>query len=412
MKVSELAEELEVPPSAVLAQCQRFGIDAGWAGAELGGADIVVLRAELASSGPIDLTPTDPVDEPVAVAAPPATVASASDDARDAASADPAVPASPTTLAGASPLPPTAVGSMPELADEITPEPEPDSAPSAPRLPGGHAASSGTPTVGTETVRRVSPPPPPAKRRLDRAVRTSLIALVVAVIAFVASNNVDLAVFVAVLWLVTGLALVVAFVDAFRGRRHASTHPERVSGVWLGSIAMVFAVAGIIGLTVSVLAVTADDPADAPVDLSDLSAVQVARWGYQRTSLLADNGWRQVARDEGSCWHANQRRKDRAESRVEATSLNTSDACGVNHTMEVVKVFAFDRDADSPYPGADQILLAAQQQCAAVFEKILAKVPDATTDVEYPTEVGWSDADHDVACTVSTPDERTGKLPS
>ncbi|MGN6693056.1 MAG: hypothetical protein ACTHN0_02670, partial [Aquihabitans sp.] len=104
--------------------------------------------------------------------------------------------------------------------------------------------------------------------------------------------------------------------------------------------------------------------------------------------------------------------KDRAEARVEATKLNISDECGTAHTMEVVKVFAFDRDADTPYPGADQILLAAQKQCAGVFEKIQAKVPDATTDVEYPTEVGWHDADHDVACTVSTPEDRTGKLPS
>ncbi|MGN6695213.1 MAG: hypothetical protein ACTHN0_13645, partial [Aquihabitans sp.] len=300
MKVSELAEELEVPASAVLAQCQRFGIDASWAGAELGGADVVVLRAELASGAPIDLTPADPVDEPVAVAAGSAAAGPALDDAAAGAgpNADPAAPAS------TAPLPPTAVGSMPELADEITPDPEPEAAPAAPRLPGGHGGQAGTPTAPTDGVRRVAPRTPPAKRRLDRAARTSVIALVVAAVAFIASNWVELPVFVALLWLVTGLALVVAFVDAFRGRRHATTHPDRVTGVWLASFAMVFAVAGIIGLTISVLAVTADDPADAPVDLSDLGAVQVARWGYQRTSLLADNGWRQIARDQGSCWHA------------------------------------------------------------------------------------------------------------
>ncbi|MEZ5183751.1 MAG: hypothetical protein R2702_18025 [Acidimicrobiales bacterium] len=45
MKVSELAEELGVPASSVLDQCQRFEIGASWAGAELSGSDLVILRA-------------------------------------------------------------------------------------------------------------------------------------------------------------------------------------------------------------------------------------------------------------------------------------------------------------------------------------------------------------------------------
>lgn len=414
MKVSDLAEELEVPASTVLAQCQRFGIDAAWAGAELSGSDVVVLRAELADSASIDLTPADPVAEPVAVtaaaapAAPAASLPSAAPagaavpiEDREAADAGDPPPSNPADL------PPTAVGSMPEVAAELTPDPDP--VPSEPRLPGGPPAKQGAPAA-PEGVRTVAPRTPPAKRRFDRAARTSVIALVVAAAAFVASNSVDLAALVALLWFVTAASLVVAVVDAFRGRRHALTHPDRVRGAWLASFALVLAVAGIVGITATVLAVTADDPADAPVDLSDLSSVQVARWGYQRTSLLAGNGWRQVAREDGSCWSSASRRADRAEARVEATKLNTSGSCGEPHTLEVVEVFAFNRDADSPYPGADQILVAAQERCADVFAQVRKKVPEATTDVEYPTEVGWADADHDVACTVSTEAERTGSL--
>lgn len=414
MKVSDLAEELEVPASTVLDQCQRFGIDASWAGAELSGADVVVLRAELASGAPIDLTPADPiadsVDEPVAVAAgaaPASAPGAVPPDVGEASAPDPA-PVEAATSTPAS-LPPTAVGSLPELADEITPNPEPVAA--DPRLPGRPPtvpAVPGTP----EAPRSVAPRTPPAKRRFDSAARTSVIALVVAAAAFAASNVVDLPVFVALLWFVTGVSLIVAVVDAFRGRRHALIHPDRLRGVWMATVALVVAVAGIIGLTTAVLAVTADDPADAPVDLSDLSSVHVARWGYQRTALLADNGWRQPARDDGTCWRAEPRRDERNENRVEATKVNTSDACGSAHTLEVAKVFAFDREADSPYPGADKILIAAQEECAEVFEEIQSKVPGVAVDVEYPTEVGWSEADHDVACTASVPKERTGRFAS
>ncbi|HWJ97918.1 MAG TPA: hypothetical protein VNQ33_07135 [Acidimicrobiales bacterium] len=408
MKVSELADELEVPTSTVLAQCQRFGIDASWAGAELSGADVVVLRSELASGAPIDLTPADPVEEPVAVAAGSASPAPRPSMPAAGAEAPPTDPAPPDGSTGdPADLPPTAVGSMPDVAAEVTPDAEPVA--SAPTGPGGHQGRAGGPLT-PDGSRPVAPRTPPAAPRFDRAVRGSVIALVVAAGAYAGSNVVDLAVVVALLWLVAAVALVVAVIDAIRGRRHALTHPDRVRGAWLATFALLFAVAGIIGLTASVLAVTADDPADAPLDLSDLGSVQVARWGYQRTSLLAGNGWRQVARDSGSCWRHEDRRNERAEDRVEATKANVSDTCQQGHTLEVVKVFAYDRDADAPYPGADKILIAAQEKCADVFAQVQEELSSVKTDVEYPTEVGWGDADHDVACTVSTDAERSGKL--
>ena len=49
MKVSEFADDLELPASVVLEQCARLGLAASWAGAELSTTDMVVLRAELAS---------------------------------------------------------------------------------------------------------------------------------------------------------------------------------------------------------------------------------------------------------------------------------------------------------------------------------------------------------------------------
>ena len=105
------------------------------------------------------------------------------------------------------------------------------------------------------------------------------------------------------LWLVAAISFVVAVVDGFRGRRRAQVHPERFRGVWLGTLSLVLAIAALVGITASVLAVVGDDPAaDAPASLGDLKSVQVARWGYQRVQRYSDNGWKQPAREAGSCW--------------------------------------------------------------------------------------------------------------
>ncbi|HEX2578581.1 MAG TPA: hypothetical protein VHK88_19720, partial [Aquihabitans sp.] len=52
MNVADLAKDLEVAPSTVLEGCQRLGIAAGWAGAELTASEQATLRAALASEAP------------------------------------------------------------------------------------------------------------------------------------------------------------------------------------------------------------------------------------------------------------------------------------------------------------------------------------------------------------------------
>lgn len=402
MKVAELAAELEVPTSTILAQCQRFGIDAAWAGAELSGADVVVIRAELAADEPLDLTGVEPSGDD-AMDGSPETVAvgaAATDGAAEA----------PGPAAGA--LPPTAVGSMPGIIDDVTPEPEPDTDPSG-RAPGFAMAGSGAGgSVDPNATRRVAPRPAPTKRRLDRSARNSVFALIVAVACFVGSNFVDLAVFVVLLWLLTALSLVIAVYDGIRGRRRVQTHPDRYRGLWLSVVSVVVAVAGIIGLTVTVAAVVGDAPAaNAPLGVGDLDSVQLARWGYQRSSRYADNGWSQPARAEDSCWSIDTRSGDSDDNqRVEVEDLTDERRCNGPHTVEVVKAFAINRDADASYPGPDGILLVAKDVCEPIFEKLAAKGVTAEFKTEYPTENGWRDGDHDVSCLAVT-ERRSGRLP-
>lgn len=413
MKVSDLAEELEVPASTVLAQCQRFGIDATWAGAELRGADIVVLRSELASSEAIDLTPADPQPEgapsDAGVLEGQISVPKSSGVADEApAEAAPAVPAIPPAgAADAAPapeasLPPTAVGSMPDLLDEVAPEAEADSAPVGPGF------LRPTPTgVATE----VTPQRDPAVHapKFDRSIRSSIIALVVAAAAVIGSNVGDLAIVVAGLWFIAAVALVVSVIDAFRGRRHATMHPHRFHGAGVATVVMVLAIAGLIGMTASILAVTTDDPDDVPGGLTDLPSVQTARWGYQRALRVADDNWKQPAREVGTCWYAKPAKPPRDVQRVEQAKVNTMGSCTYDHTLEVIDVFAYNREADSPYPGPDGFSFAGQEACGAQFRKIQAKVPQASLEIEYPDASGWDDGDHDVVCAVVTP-ERNGKL--
>ena len=55
--MATIAEDLDLPASAVLGHCQRLGIDAGWAGALVEGPDLERLMEELAARAP-DPAPT------------------------------------------------------------------------------------------------------------------------------------------------------------------------------------------------------------------------------------------------------------------------------------------------------------------------------------------------------------------
>lgn len=401
MKVSELAAELEVPTSTILDQCQRFGIDATWAGAELSGTDLVVLRAELATADAIDLTPAD-------AAGPAEPAAAPADDA--SAPVEPLVPPPPSAV------PPTAVGSMPGLIEEMAPAAEPGAAPGnipPPPAPGrapGFSMAGDQVTIDDQGQRRVPPRPAPAKRRLERGARNAVVALAVGVAAFAGSNVTEVPALVVLLWLIAGICLCVAVVDGIRGRRRVQTHPERVHGLWLATIAVVLAVAGLIGMTASVVGAVGDSPADeAPLGVGSLQSVQVARWGYQRVGRYADNGWTQPARDVHSCWEPDPK-EERDEQRVEEPGMADLTKCDRPHTLEVATVFAYNQDADAPYPSEAEFVEAAGKQCGALYDKVTEDGEQVRLSIEYPTEVGWSDGDHDVACVFITDSRKTSLL--
>lgn len=405
MKVADLAADLEVPASTVLDQCQRFGIDASWSGAELRNSDVAILRAELAVADPAELVVNDPSPTPgearPSVEVDPGASKGTAAEAIDAS--DPGAVADGRSAASSPVMAPSAVGSMPELLDEITPEPEPE--PNARADGGSGYAGAGGEGGGVDpnATRRVSPPPAPAKRRLEKRARNSVIALVIAVACFSASNSTEVAAIVVVLWVLTALALGVAVFDGVRGRRRVQVHPDRLHGLWLATVSLVLACGGLVGLTTAVFATVGDAPAtEAPAGVGDLQSVQVARWGYQRASRLADNGWKQPARIDGSCWAVDSGRT-RDEQRVEIADATDGTSCTSKHTMQVMKVFALQRDADAPYPGDAKLLLAGQEACRSIGERLAAKDVSFEMKVEYPTEVGWGDGDHDVACVAVTP---------
>jgi hypothetical protein len=295
---------------------------------------------------------------------------------------------------------------MPDLIDDLTPPADPDGGgppnqPPSTRGPG--FAMAGAQGVDPAATQRVAPRPAPTKRRLEHGARNSVVALAIAVVAFAVSNLTELAAVVVLLWFVTMVALCVAVVDGIRGRRRVQTHPERVSGLWLASITVVLAVAGIVGLTASVVVAIGDEPAaEAPLGVGDLQSVQVARWGNQRVQRIKENGWRQPAREQGTCWEVDTDQQ-RDEDRVEDADHSEQTDCDMAHTMEVAKVFAINRDADAPYPTEAAFITAAKSQCGAIHDRLVKKGVDVTLQSEVPTEVGWARGDHDVACVLITP---------
>lgn len=383
MKVSELAAELGVPPSSVLEQCQRFGIEASWAGAELRGADEVVLRAELAADDdPLDLRPAD---EP----------------------------------APASKLPPGVVASMPELIDEVTPEPEPADPGNDPRV----LSAAGFRLAGTEidpgAERRVPPRPVPKRRQLQVSARNSVLWLVIAVVAFLVSNLVHNPWLVAGLWLVAAVGVVATVVDAIRGHRAVTVHPDHLTGRWLSTATLVLGLVAVVAMALGLSTIVRSQPAEgAPLGAGDVASVQTLRWGYHRLVRVADSGWHRPAKDAGTCWVT--LRGDRqfetvrsGEGRVETGNVRRE--CATLHTVEVARVFAVDRDADSPYPGAKAMQEMVRTRCADVTALVRASKGGSQASVvlsaEYPTSDGWGRGDHDVACILVGP-ERKGALVS
>ena len=408
MRVVDLAQELEVPPSEVLQACQRLAIDATWAGAELSASDAIVLRAELANSSSLDLT------EPTA-AAPAATGAPGA-------------------------MPPPAVGSMPELLDELAPgAPQADVAagadggagtddavPMAPTagplqrgagpLPGGPVPSGAAPVRPSA---RSGAAGRKAKRehRFDRGVRSSVIALALALAAIVGSSWLEGPWFVAALWAFALLAVVIGLVLAGKAWYRSSTHPDRIRGTWMAVVLVAVAALFLVGLGASAYVVLRSAPAaDAPLGIGELNAVERLRWGRHRIAVMRHTGWESAAKEVGSCWKDARRSSDdqvtkRREDRVEFGQNRTS--CNDRHRSEVLAQWPADKDADSAFPGAAELERRFLQRCQEVLADRRASalragrppLPNVGVRIEHPTEEGWERGDHDVACVADDPGE-------
>lgn len=382
MKVSDLAAQLQLPASVVLEQCLRLGIDATWAGAELTPADVAILEAELAHEDPaVHPTPAAPL---AAAGEPDAAPA-------DDAGADPA--AVPLVV------PPTAVGSMPEMTDQLMRDAA-ENAGATPRsfagrdLAGSDAGlppsvagerSSGTIVAG------------PHKRRFDAAIRPGAIALLLAAVALLGSNSLEEPFLIALLWVFGGVALVIAALSGNRARYRITTHPEQRRGLIPAVLILVLAVGGLVGLiSATVVTVRSAPAADAPLSIGDLNSVNHVRWGYRRLTTIANTGWERPAKDEGTCWEADPKKNPRREERVEVGGAQVS--CDSPHAFEVIGVFAVNHDTDAAYPGKAELQKVTLARCAPKVSRIKKRPADLQVVVEYPTEAGWVDGDHDVAC--------------
>ncbi len=457
MKVSEFADDLELPASVVLEQCARLGLAASWAGAELSTTDMVVLRAELASddaaagagttpgdgSAPgVGSTPIalDDADGPVRAAAraastdrspvasepgsdpsepvpAPADLGSVTAEAPTEAlpgapsvSTDPpAVPSdAPADPADAPSVPtgsPAAVGSIPTLAAELTAP----SVPPAPagRLPGG---IGGAPSPAAATAPSPDGPRPASSehhhtRRFDPSLRPAVLGSVVAGLAFVGSNSIGHPVAIGVLWLVVIVGLIAALLAGNRARYHITNHPDQRKGLPIALVALLVALAATVGFGATVYSTFRSQPlADAPMDIGKLSSAQHARWAYQRVLLVKDNGWHRPAKDVGTCWEATGDPRE-VDHRVEVGGPEID--CRQSHGYEVIGLYGVDKDADSPYPGEEALTAYALDRCKTTQERLQFHPAGLQYLVEYPTEAGWDDADHDVTCVAAALSDRS-----
>ncbi|MCB0969989.1 MAG: septum formation family protein [Acidimicrobiales bacterium] len=343
-------------------QCQRLGIDAKWAGAELSVADVDLLQAELAAVGP------------------------------DAA----VVPG-----AAVDTLPPTAVGSRPDLVDELTPDVAAGDPVPGRRGYAGEAASD------TEASTAANAPSEPPARRFDRGTRHGAIWLVLAAALLGLSLGVRSPWMVWTLWAAGAVALGFTILDANRGRRQASLHPERVRGLWASVLILLGGVAMAVALLAAVVAVVRSDPAEDMPVVGELDAVASARWGFHRVALVSGHGWRAPVKSVGTCWRIESGDDERLAERVEVGEAKAD--CDGPHHIEVLSVFALERDVDAPYPGLEGFVAASGEQCADALAAIDA-AGTGTLVLEYPTEQGWRDADHDVTCAVRFGELQRGVL--
>lgn len=350
--VSELAAELNIPPSVLLEECHRSGVEASWAGARLSPVAASMLRDRLGvgAEPPLRREPRPP---------------------RSTASPK---------------LPPTAVGSLPEAAGGVQ----------DPHGPGPLPRNDQVQGEATEVSERTLVEP---TRRFDVTARRAIVAAGIGLVLVVATPSSPHVLVTIAGWLLLGVAAGVAFISGNRSRYKISTHPEKFRGMVPAIVAMVVGLGLLIGLGVGIWTVLRSAPASAAPDLVGSRAdVAELRWTYHRVARIKDAGWHRPVKDAGTCWvlPEDDDEEPRDELRVETSYRDRS--CEGAHDVEVLAVFAVDRNADSPYPGIDDLKAFGLGRCSPVVDA-LAELPRSTRiEIEYPTEDGWKRADHDVAC--------------
>lgn len=402
MKVSEIAEEFGVPASAVLDQCQRFGIAAQWAGAALSERDLEILRSEmgLATSSPLNSGPPMP------------------ERAHRPSPGQAPAPGGPSPAwVGAGGAPPTSVLSMIDEVEDLA-EPTDDHVGAPPTTGAGVASTGGPLQTGNSlgSSKETVPPRPgrfPLERRYEGSLRTAMGSLLLAAVSLGGAEVIESPWAVWGLWVIGGWCLLVALWHANSARRHIVTHPEKLKGLGLTVASIVVSIGALIMLGTSVYAAIGESPAaDAPAGLGNRDSVGYARWGFHRFVLVADNGWTAPAKAVGTCW----KDSETSSRDVDREEYGTNKVeCRSAHTVESIAVFNVGREFDAPYPGAEALKAEGVKRCGPLAETILNPKDQPRVEgmlgVEIPTAEGWEEADRDISCVLLT-QPRKGKIVS
>ena len=353
--VSELADELGLPTSEVLEECHRIGVEAAWAGAPLEPAAAGLLRQRLGRPG----------------------------------QGRPPLPDRSSRTARPSGLPPTAVGSLPSVAEDLA---------ARGHEPGPLSHAEEVDRTETEVSRRSLAG---AGRHLDPGARSAIVAAVIGIVLLVAAPSSPHVIATAVVWVVAFVAGMFAFFGGNRSRYRITTHPEKLHGLTVAIAAMVAGALLVAGVGFGAWVVVRSAPASAAPDaIGGRDDVGELRWAFHRVTRIAGDGWHRPAKDVGSCWMAAEPEEEpRDAERVETTYRDRS--CKADH--DVPRCFArqvrrLTPDADAPYPGPDALEAEGRARCEPVVEALPSRPDGMTLDIEYPTRDGWADADHDVAC--------------
>lgn len=350
--VSELADELGLPTSEVLEECHRIGVEAAWAGATIEPAAAGLLRQRLGRPG----------------------------------QGQPPLPDRSSRTARRPGLPPTAVGSLPSVAEDLALRAhEPGPLSHAEEVDRGETEVSRTTLAG-------------AGRHLDPGARSAIIAAVIGGALVVAAPSSPHVVATVAMWVATFVLGMFAFFSGNRSRYRITTHPEKLHGLVVAIAAMVAGALLVAGVGFGSWVVVRSAPASAAPDaIGGRADVGELRWAFHRVARIAGDGWHRPAKDVGSCWMAAEAEEEpRDAERVETTYRDRS--CKADHDAEVLAVFAVDPDADAPYPGPDALEAEGRARCEPVVAALPSRPDGMTLDIEYPTRDGWADADHDVAC--------------